>query len=68
MSVTGPAQSSSSAAPGAQAVDNLNPVNRPRAAQIERGGAAVTLEVSEPDAIRTEANVCVEAAGAKTCV
>ena len=25
-----------------------SPVNRPRAAQIERGGAAVTLEVSEP--------------------
>ena len=28
----------------------------------------LTLKVSEPDAIRTEANVCVEAAGAKTCV
>jgi tetratricopeptide (TPR) repeat protein len=26
----------------------MNPTNRPRAAQIERGGAAVTLEVSEP--------------------
>jgi tetratricopeptide (TPR) repeat protein len=41
--------SSSSAAPQNQAVDNsLNPATRPRAAQIERGGAAVTLEVSEP--------------------
>jgi hypothetical protein len=28
--------------------DDVNPVNRPRAAQIERGGAAVTLEFSEP--------------------
>jgi hypothetical protein len=46
--VAAQAQSSSSAAPGTQAVDNLNPANRPRAAQIERGGAAVTLEVSEP--------------------
>jgi tetratricopeptide (TPR) repeat protein len=27
---------------------DLNPATRPRAAQIERGGAAVTLEVSEP--------------------
>jgi hypothetical protein len=27
----------------------------------------LTLKVSEPDAIRTEASVCVEAAGAKTC-
>jgi tetratricopeptide (TPR) repeat protein len=40
--------SSSSAAPENRAVDMENPVNRPRAAQIERGGAAVTLEVSEP--------------------
>jgi tetratricopeptide (TPR) repeat protein len=40
--------SSSSAAPENQAVDTLNPATRPRAAQIERGGAAVTLEVSEP--------------------
>jgi hypothetical protein len=28
--------------------EDVNPVNRPRAAQIERGGAAVTLEFSEP--------------------
>jgi tetratricopeptide (TPR) repeat protein len=40
--------SSSSAAPGQQAVDNTNPTTRPRAAQIEPGGAAVTLETSEP--------------------
>jgi tetratricopeptide (TPR) repeat protein len=40
--------SSSSATPENQAVDTMNPVNRPRAAQIERGGAAITLEVSEP--------------------
>jgi tetratricopeptide (TPR) repeat protein len=40
--------SSSSTAPENQAIDTTNPVNRPRAAQIERGGAAVTLEVSEP--------------------
>ena len=40
--------SSSSAAPEQRAVDTVNPTNRPRAAQIERGGAAVTLEVSEP--------------------
>jgi len=40
--------SSSSAAPENRAVDTLNPQNRPRAAQIEQGGAAVTLEVSEP--------------------
>jgi tetratricopeptide (TPR) repeat protein len=40
--------SSSSAPPGQQAVDNPNPTARPRAAQIEPGGAAVTLETSEP--------------------
>ncbi len=40
--------SSSSAAPGQQAEDNPNPAARPRAAQIEPGGAAVTLETSEP--------------------
>ncbi len=40
--------SSSSAAPENRAIEMENPVNRPRAAQIERGGAAVTLEVSEP--------------------
>lgn len=28
--------------------DVVNPVDRPRVAQVERGGAAVTLEVSEP--------------------
>jgi tetratricopeptide (TPR) repeat protein len=47
------AQSSSSSGsadsrPSAQIVDDNNPINRPRAAQIEQGGAAVTLEVSEP--------------------
>ena len=31
-----------------QGPDDLNPINRPRAAQIERGGAAVTLETNEP--------------------
>ena len=35
-------------APARHPVDLLNPVNRPQAAKIERGGAAVTLEVSEP--------------------
>jgi tetratricopeptide (TPR) repeat protein len=40
--------SSSSAPPGQQAIDNPNPAARPRAAQIEAGGAAVTLETSEP--------------------
>jgi hypothetical protein len=40
--------SSSSTTPEKQAADTVNPANRPRAAQIERGGAAVTLEVSEP--------------------
>ena len=40
--------SSSSAPPGQQAQDDLNPSARPRAAQIEPGGAAVTLETSEP--------------------
>jgi tetratricopeptide (TPR) repeat protein len=39
---------SSSAPAGEQAVDARNPVARPRAAQIEPGGAAVTLETSEP--------------------
>ncbi len=41
-------QSSSSAAPGDRAVDLNNPAARPRVAQIEAGGAAVTLEYSEP--------------------
>jgi tetratricopeptide (TPR) repeat protein len=40
--------SSSSAPPGQQAQDDANPSSRPRAAQIEPGGAAVTLETSEP--------------------
>jgi tetratricopeptide (TPR) repeat protein len=41
--------SSSNQAPNAQQQqDDLNPINRPRAAQIERGGAAVTLETNEP--------------------
>jgi tetratricopeptide (TPR) repeat protein len=41
--------SSSSAPPGQRATDNsTNPTTRPRAAQIEPGGAAVTLETSEP--------------------
>jgi tetratricopeptide (TPR) repeat protein len=40
--------SSSSAPPGQRAEDNPNPVARPRAAQIEPGGAAITLETSEP--------------------
>jgi hypothetical protein len=31
-----------------QQQDDVNPINRPRAAQIERGGAAVTLETNEP--------------------
>lgn len=40
--------SSSSAAPENRAVEVANPATRPRAAQIEAGGASVTLEVSEP--------------------
>lgn len=44
--------SSSSGSAGAQAEERaqeqLNPAARPRAAQIEPGGAAVTLETSEP--------------------
>ena len=31
-----------------QTVDQVNPTNRPQVAKIERGGAAVTLETSEP--------------------
>ena len=42
------AQVSSSAAPGTEAVDQSNPAARPRVAQIEAGGASVTLETSEP--------------------
>ena len=40
--------SSSSAPAGQQAQEDVNPSARPRAAQIEPGGAAVTLETSEP--------------------
>lgn len=39
---------SSSATPENRAVEVVNPATRPRAAQIEAGGASVTLEVSEP--------------------
>jgi hypothetical protein len=35
-------------APASQTVDQVNPTNRPQVAKIERGGAAVTLETSEP--------------------
>ncbi len=34
--------------PASQTTDQVNPANRPQVAKIERGGAAVTLEVSEP--------------------
>jgi tetratricopeptide (TPR) repeat protein len=41
--------SSSSSSPSSRASDtDNNPVTRPRAAQIEAGGAAVTLETNEP--------------------
>jgi tetratricopeptide (TPR) repeat protein len=46
-----PSSSSSSvpsSATNGQRQEDANPVARPRAAQIEQGGAAVTLEVSEP--------------------
>lgn len=37
----------------------MNPVNRPRAAQVEPGGAAVTLEYNEPlFEVATALNVC----------
>ena len=39
---------SSSSSPGSQVEDETGIVARPRAAQIEPGGSAVTLEVSEP--------------------
>ncbi len=43
------AQSSSSSQPqGERAGETQNPAARPRAAQIEQGGAAVTLEYNEP--------------------
>lgn len=38
----------SSSAPGSRATETDNPQNRPRAARIEPGGSAVTLESSEP--------------------
>ncbi len=40
--------SSSSSSPGSKAIEDQGPMLRPRAAQIEKGGAAVTLETSEP--------------------
>ena len=40
--------SSSSSSSSKPATEQVNPVTRPRAAQIEQGGAAVTLETSEP--------------------
>lgn len=50
MAQSSSSSSSPSAAPalGNRTPDIVNPADRPRAAQIERGGAAVTLEVSEP--------------------
>ena len=39
---------SSSSSPGSQVRDETGAIARPRAAQIEKGGSAVTLEVSEP--------------------
>jgi tetratricopeptide (TPR) repeat protein len=40
---------SSSSSPGSQVQqEDTGPVPRPRAAQIEKGGSAVTLEISEP--------------------
>lgn len=51
--------SSSSAAPENRAVEAANPPARPRAAQIESGGASVTLEVSEPlFQVASALNVC----------
>ena len=34
--------------PATRQADTVNPLNRPQVAKIERGGAAVTLETSEP--------------------
>ncbi|MFC6645390.1 DUF4932 domain-containing protein [Granulicella cerasi] len=49
MAVAQSSSSSSSSAPGAQIrQDDGNPTARPRAAQIQAGGASVTLETSEP--------------------
>ena len=67
-SISAKAQSSSSSAAPSSAtpsgsaqgtLDNGNPTARPRAAQIEPGGAAVTLEYSEPlFEIAAALNVC----------
>ncbi len=51
LSLQAPAQSSSSQSSSSSkgnTTEQVNPVTRPRAAQIEEGGAAVTLETSEP--------------------
>src|SRR5579875_2997315 len=51
--------SSSSQPQGERAPGTSNPVARPRAAQIEPGGAAVTLEYNEPlFEVATALNVC----------
>jgi tetratricopeptide (TPR) repeat protein len=47
-SSSGSMQNPSSSSPGSPVQDDSGVVARPRAAQIEKGGAAVTLEVSEP--------------------
>jgi tetratricopeptide (TPR) repeat protein len=53
------ASSSGSADPSATAGEQVNPVGRPRAARIEPGGSAVTLEYSEPlFEVATALNVC----------
>ena len=55
----GQSSSSSSAAPADRAPEQSNPSSRPRAAQIEPGGAAVTLEYNEPlFELATALNVC----------
>jgi tetratricopeptide (TPR) repeat protein len=46
LSAQGSSSSSSGGKPAPQVIEDNNPINRPRAAQVER--AAVTLEVSEP--------------------
>jgi hypothetical protein len=66
------AQSSSSSSSGSSAApdrssDQDNPALRPRAARIEQGGAAVTLEVSEPlFQIAAALNACGYDAGLDT--
>ena len=51
--------SSSSSTPRAQGEEQTNPTYRPRAAQVEPGGAAVTLEYNEPlFEVATALNVC----------